>query len=85
MNNDSITQSPPAAQSRALVQFRREVAAGLRRPNDPTDALWRAAWRQLAASCWRLVDHPSRAAFLSREAAQIIVSAAQQKRVGRSS
>lgn len=67
----------------ALAQHRREVAAGLRTANDPTDPLWSAAWRELAAACWRLSGNPARAAALSRDAARIIVETAERKRSGR--
>ena len=67
----------------ALRQWRRELAAGLRTENDPTDALWSAAWRQVAASGWRIVDQPERAVECSRLAAQIVVSASRRKRQGR--
>lgn len=70
--------------SSALIQHRREVAAGLRTANYPTDALWSAAWRELAAQCWRIVGNRDRAAVLTVEAARIIVRAAQKKNAGRS-
>lgn len=66
----------------ATVQFRREVEAGLRAPNDPTDALWEAMWRETAARCWHVAGKPDEAAALLQEGARIIVQAAQQKRDG---
>jgi hypothetical protein len=68
----------------ALAQFRRELRAGLRTANDPADALWSAAWRELAGQCWRIAGNRPRAAAILREAARIIVEAAERKRVGRS-
>lgn len=64
----------------ALALHRREVAAGLRTANDPTDVLWSAAWRELAAGCWRIAGRADRADALSREGARMIVQAAQRKR-----
>ncbi len=66
----------------ALAQFRREVAAGLRTPNDPTDALWEAMWLEIAASCWRLAGKPQEAAARLRDSAEVIIRAAEQKRGG---
>lgn len=65
----------------ALVQFRAEVAAGLRTPNSPLDALWSAAWRQLVASIWRTDGHLLRADALERAAARMIATAARSRRV----
>lgn len=63
----------------ALVQFRAEVAAGLRTPNSPLDALWSAAWRQLVASCFRTANHPA-CQRLERDAAEILATAAHQRK-----
>ena len=62
----------------ALAQFRREVRAGLRQEHTPTDTLWEAAWRELAA-CWRMAERPDAAAQLERDAAGVIADAAAQK------
>ena len=64
----------------ALAQYRREMEAGLRTANEPTDTLWSAAWRELAAQCWRLKGHPARATALSLDSARIIVLATQRRR-----
>jgi sigma54-dependent transcription regulator len=70
----------------ALQQFRREVRAGARKQNSPTDALWRAAWRELAASCWRLAgeihewDIRRDVEDLERDAARIMQSGGEQQR-----
>lgn len=63
----------------ALAQFRREVRAGLRTENAPTDILWRAAWRELCAGCWNLIGCPLRAEVLRREAAEQLVQAARTR------
>ena len=55
-----------------LVQFRRELAGGLRKESYPTDKLWRASWRLVAASAHRLGGNLDRAVSLEREAVQIM-------------
>ena len=74
-----FTVEPEHRMTSALVQFRAEVRAGLRTMSEPTDALWGASWRAIAASCERLSGNPTRAAQLEQEAAAIIVTAARQK------
>ena len=62
----------------ALSQFRREVRAGLRQQNFPTDFLWSAAWRELVAGMLRTTgsidewDRRRDAEDFELEAAQIM-------------
>ena len=75
----SATKAQTRRPVSALSQFRREVVAGLRQANAPVDALFMAAWRELAAGGARLSGRYVRAAELELEAAKIIVAAAQRK------
>jgi len=63
----------------AAAQHRREVRAGLRKWNDPTDTLWHAAWREVAASGWNMAGDPRMAEILETEAAHLIREAARRR------
>ena len=58
-----------------LQRWARECAAGIRTPNDPTDALWSAVWRQKAAFMWEQLGDPRRAVEYRAAAAKIMARA----------